>query len=108
LPSELRAAVELAGGEAPRLAAALLALTDSDPEAAATGTLYDTTQTLYVAAASGYNLHNGIAQHALRLRPRAVLHKVEGTHFDFLTQISPGEVAQLANEFLLGATDLLG
>ena len=46
-------------------------------------------------------------QHALRIRPRAVLHEVEGTHFDFLTD-NAHEVAQVANEFLLGATALLG
>ena len=44
---------------------------------------------------------------ALQLRPRAMLHKVEGTHFDFLSQ-SAHEVAQAANEFLLGMTSLLG
>ena len=60
-----------------------------------------------MAAASGHHVDNGTVQQALRCRPRTVLHLVEGDHFNFLS-VSAHEVAQIANEFLLGATFLLG
>ena len=108
LPDALRRALEVAGEDAREVATSLMALTDSDPDGLPAVAGYgDTTQALYVAAASGQNRHNGTAQHALRIRPRAVLHEVDGTHFDFLMQ-SAHEVAQISNEFLLGATALLG
>ena len=98
-----------AAGESTRsIAMGLMGLVDADPETVAgPSQAHDDTQVLYVAASAGTNLHNGVAQHALRLRPRATLHEVDGTHFTFLTA-SAHEVAQAANEFLLGATALLG
>ena len=97
-----------------------MALADTDPEgnmpsappsatplAEPSTVSYDEPQVLYIAAAAGENLRNGTMQHVLRIRPRAVCHEVEGDHFDFL-QRSATEVAQLVNEFLLGATALLG
>ena len=106
MPDEMRRALDAAGGEARRMAAQLMTLVDNDPEGGAAPSV-GRCEVLYVAAAQGTNLTNGVVQHALRVRPRAELHTVDGTHFDFLS-LSAHEVAQIVNEFLLGATALLG
>jgi thioesterase domain-containing protein len=114
MPDEIRRVLSAAGKDAAELAQQLMALSDDDPEAqGAHGSLgaqrlgADDTQVVYVAAAGGQNRHNGTVQHALRVRSRAKLHTVEGTHFTFLNE-SALEVAQIVNEFLLGAAALLG
>ena len=117
MPEALRRALGAAGSGAIELGAKLSALADTDPmgsssssaqmSTACDGAPQGHTQALYVAAASGHHKHNGTVQEALRCRPRAVLHEVEGDHFSFMNT-SAHEVAQIVNEFLLGATFLLG
>ena len=114
LPPEMRSVLDACDAAGRTVAPLLMGLVDADPEHGASppaqtpspATSGDT-QVLYVAASGGTNLYNGVAEHALQLRPRSRLHKVDGTHFTFLSS-SAHEVAQAANEFLLGATALLG
>ena len=105
LPEPLQRALRAAGGDARQIAAELLALADTDPEGASFITPCDGTRVLYVAASSGENVRNGTMQNALRTRPHATCHQVDGTHFDFM-QRSANELAQLINDFLLGAAAL--
>ena len=107
-PEPLRRALEVAGDGARDIAVTLAALVDSDPSGSL-GSAHPevSTQTLYVAARAGHNRLNGTLQQAMYCRPRAHLLQVDGDHFSFLTQ-SAHELAQIINEFLLGATSLLG